>query len=120
MFALVTSTVFFWAPQFFGDCRPNSLISARNKDLLLQYDCSTGQHSPLGSMFFNEELGAIRSILSGFDGPGGIILEPQQMILYFFVWYFFMTTTYGVWVPAGLFLPGIIIGCAVGSLYENV
>jgi H+/Cl- antiporter ClcA len=27
--------------------------------------------------------------------------------------------TYGVWVPAGLFLPGIIIGCAVGSLWGD-
>jgi len=25
--------------------------------------------------------------------------------------------TYGVWVPAGLFLPGIIIGCGVGGCY---
>jgi chloride channel 7 len=25
--------------------------------------------------------------------------------------------TYGIWVPAGLFLPGILIGCTVGLLY---
>ena len=29
-------------------------------------------------------------------------------------------TTYGVWIPAGLFLPGIIIGCAVGGCYAEV
>lgn len=29
-------------------------------------------------------------------------------------------TTYGVWVPAGLFLPGIIIGCTIGALYSNL
>lgn len=28
--------------------------------------------------------------------------------------------TYGVWVPAGLFLPGIIIGCAVGGCYAEL
>jgi H+/Cl- antiporter ClcA len=28
-----------------------------------------------------------------------------------------MAITYGVNVPAGLFLPGMIIGCAVGHIY---
>jgi H+/Cl- antiporter ClcA len=29
----------------------------------------------------------------------------------------FTIITYGVWVPAGLFLPGIIMGGAMGRLY---
>mmetsp|Transcript_54652 Transcript_54652/g.75067 ORF Transcript_54652/g.75067 Transcript_54652/m.75067 type:complete len:105 (+) Transcript_54652:239-553(+) len=36
---------------------------------------------------------------------------------FFFVWYFFTVTTYGVWVPAGLFLPGMIMGCAMGIIW---
>jgi len=40
------------------------------------------------------------------------------MFVYGGLWYLFTITTYGVWVPAGLFLPGMIIGCALGSLYE--
>lgn len=71
-------------------------------------------------MFFNEELGAIRAILSGYEGPGGITLPWDQMAIYLLVWYMFTITTYGVSVPAGLFLPGIIIGCAVGSIYEDL
>jgi len=42
------------------------------------------------------------------------------MLLYVVVWYFFTIVTYGVWVPSGLFLPGMIIGCSVGSIYENL
>ena len=42
------------------------------------------------------------------------------MLIFFAVWYFFTITTYGVWIPAGLFLPGIIIGCAVGSVWETL
>lgn len=71
-------------------------------------------------MFENEELGAIRSILSAFDGPGGIRIPIYQMLTYLGVWYFFTITTYGVWVPAGLFLPGIIVGCAIGAIYEEI
>lgn len=120
LFAFTTSSCFYWAPQIYGTCKDNSLISEENKELLLRYDCSEGQHSPLGSMFFNEELGAIRSIMSAYVKPGGILLPAEQMIIYLLVWYLFTITTYGVWVPAGLFLPGIIIGCAVGAIYEDL
>ena len=71
-------------------------------------------------MLLNEEIGAIRSIMSGYDGPGGIRLPITQMLVYLCIWYTFTITTYGVWVPAGIFLPGIIIGCAVGSIYEEI
>lgn len=40
------------------------------------------------------------------------------MYVFFFCWYIWTITTYGCWVPAGLFLPGIILGCAVGAIYE--
>jgi H+/Cl- antiporter ClcA len=33
------------------------------------------------------------------------------------VWYFFTIITYGTNVPAGLFLPGMIIGCGLGDLF---
>ena len=70
-------------------------------------------------MFANEEVGAIRTIMSAYDGPGGIKVPVQQMVSYLMIWYLFTITTYGVWVPAGLFLPGIIIGCAMGGVYAE-
>jgi H+/Cl- antiporter ClcA len=33
------------------------------------------------------------------------------------MWYFFMITTFGIWVPAGVFVPGMLIGCSLGVLY---
>ena len=41
-------------------------------------------------------------------------------MIYFCCWYGLTITTYGVTVPAGLFLPGILIGCAVGILYMDL
>lgn len=46
-----------------------------------------------------------------------VIIEAKYMFVFFFAWYFMMAITYGVNVPAGLFLPGMIIGCAVGHIY---
>jgi len=43
-----------------------------------------------------------------------------QMIVFFCVWYFWTIVTYGTNVPSGLFLPGMIIGCALGEIYAKV
>ena len=77
LFAFFTSSAFYWAPQIYGTCKPSSEISEENKELLLRYNCKTGEYSPLATMFFNEELGAIRSIMSGYDGTGGIRIPPD-------------------------------------------
>ena len=42
------------------------------------------------------------------------------MIAFASAWYFFTITTYGVFVPAGLFLPGMIIGCSIGEIYAHL
>ena len=41
-------------------------------------------------------------------------------MLYVLVWYVLTITTYGVWVTAGLFLPGILVGCSIGILYLDL
>jgi|TARA_B110000305_G_C19171016_1_gene507265 H+/Cl- antiporter ClcA len=41
------------------------------------------------------------------------------MIVFAAVWYFWTIVTYGTNVPSGLFLPGMIIGCALGEIYAK-
>lgn len=43
-----------------------------------------------------------------------------NLTIYLSLWYFFFVASYGLWVPAGVFVPGMIIGCAVGLLYLEV
>lgn len=40
-----------------------------------------------------------------------------NLFLYLALWYVFFVITYGIWVPAGVFIPGMIIGCTIGLLY---
>ena len=68
----------------------------------------------------NTEGDAIRSIINGFEGPDQVKSYNWNLIYFAGMWYFWTIVTYGVWVPAGLFLPGIIIGCAVGGVYAQV
>ena len=42
------------------------------------------------------------------------------MIVFICVWYFWTIVTYGTFVPSGLFLPGMIIGCALGEIYARL
>lgn len=41
------------------------------------------------------------------------------MTVFVCVWYFWTIVTYGTQVPSGLFLPGMIIGCALGEIYAK-
>jgi H+/Cl- antiporter ClcA len=52
------------------------------------------------------------------DGLEG--LNTLTVLIFLIVWVFFTFTTYGIWVPSGLFLPGIIIGSCVGLLYMQL
>jgi chloride channel 7 len=118
VFSLLTTTCFFWTPFVFAKCISNASVeNEETKELLVTYTCPEGYYNPLATMFFNTEGGAISSIISGQESKG-VQISSFEMFIYMMVWYLFTITTYGVWVPAGLFLPGMIIGCALGSLYE--
>ena len=66
----------------------------------------------MASLFWATEGGVIRNIMDN-----RIQTDYLDMFMFFSVWYLFTITTYGTNVPAGLFLPGMIIGCALGNLY---
>lgn len=121
LFSLVTSTCFYFIPNLFNDCRDaSSVAKSSDAEIVVQYDCPAGQYSPLATMFMNTEGSAIRSIISGFEGPNGVNSTSWTLLIFAGVWYFFTIITYGVWVPSGLFLPGIIIGCSVGGCYAEL
>ena len=67
------------------------------------------------TLFFNTEGGTIRSLLSK-----AVQLSIYESMAFLAAWYFLFITTYGVQVPSGVFLPGIIIGLTVGALYGNI
>ena len=61
------------------------------------------------TLFFNTEGGTIRSLLSK-----AVTLNVYETTAFMLAWAVLFFTTYGVTVPSGVFLPGIIIGLAVG------
>ena len=49
-----------------------------------------------------------------------VTIDFVQITAFLAIWYFFTCITYGTNVPAGLFLPGMIIGCAIGQIYTMI
>ena len=120
-FSFATTSVFYWLPSLVDDCTDATLVTlSENGDLIVSYSCPKGYYSPMGTMLMNTEGDAIRSIISGFEAPNGVNSTNWHLFIFAMTWYFFTVVTYGVWVPAGLFLPGIIIGCAVGGCWAEV
>ena len=68
----------------------------------------------MATLFFNTEGGTIKNL---FHGDDYYTNETVNLFIFISCWYFWTIVTYGVWIPAGLFLPGIIVGGAIGRMY---
>jgi chloride channel 6 len=119
-------------PYYFQSCVSRTILT---KELSVELDVSTDKvldseeeinvyqawcrdpstFNPIASIFWQTEGGLIRDILSE-----SVMCSLSQMIAFTAFWYFFTCVTYGTNVPAGLFLPGMIIGCGLGEIYSKL
>jgi len=81
-------------------------------------------YSPLGTVLINTNSIVLADFsatyqLSAFSLPG-VNLSSLQMFLFIVFWVLFTSLTYGTSIPTGLFQPCIVIGFAIGSLYQNI
>jgi H+/Cl- antiporter ClcA len=128
LFAFASASAFYWAPYIFSTCLPNEqpALGRDFKDKVLSiwdksedYDisrgwCKEGTYNPLATLMWKTEAGVIRQMMDA-----DVLATRTQMFAFAGVWYFFFVTTYGIFLPSGLFLPGMIIGCAIGDLYTH-
>ena len=130
LFAFVTSSLFFAVVVLRRDDCRNQPVNASLETNYMKFRCteengySSKSFNPLATLIFNTEGGSIRYLL---DFPGALKTNVDEstvpvvdISIYLAVWYGLTIITYGVWVPAGLFLPGILIGCSVGILYMDM
>ncbi len=77
----------------------------------IRYTCPPGQYNPLATFLFNPESTVIKALLNK-----EAQFDYSHLFLFFIIWYSFTCLSYGTSVPAGLFLPGILIGCSLGRI----
>jgi len=82
-----------------------------------RWTCEENEYNNLATLFLNTESATIKSL---FHYSKFYIIEKTDLIFFGSVWFIFTVLTTGTWIPAGLFLPGIIMGGAVGRLYTLI
>jgi len=119
----ITASVLFFVPYIRGHClHKNSLQKTAEDTGLHRVWCDSNNplepleemYSPLATLYWASEGGIIRNMMNSH-----FYITMQNEWIFIFVWAFFMSITYGTNVPSGLFLPGMIIGSAVGQLYAR-
>lgn len=111
-FAGLTAMTFFTVSLSLNKCIPKSDPTFK---FYHNARCAENEYSPMATLFFNTEGGTIRSLLSK-----AVTTNIYETVAFLFSWSMLFFTTYGVQVPSGVFLPGIIIGLAVGQAYGNI
>ena len=77
----------------------------------IEYNCESGTYNPLATLILNPEGNVIKALM---NKSADFAYNP--LMVHFFIWYLMTIVTYGTAVPAGLFLPGILIGCSLGRI----
>ncbi|KAL8171824.1 hypothetical protein V2J09_023628 [Rumex salicifolius] len=75
-----------------------------------QFQCESGYYNDLASLFFNTSDDAIRNLF------GSTRFKMSSLFIFFGTIYFLGIITYGIAVPAGLFIPVILAGATYGRL----
>uniref|UniRef100_A0A0D9V8H3 Chloride channel protein n=1 Tax=Leersia perrieri TaxID=77586 RepID=A0A0D9V8H3_9ORYZ len=81
------------------------------------FRCPPGQYNAMASLFLNTNDDAIRNLFSGgTDGEFGV----STLVAFFAAVYSLGLVTYGIAVPAGLFIPVILSGASFGRLLGRI
>jgi H+/Cl- antiporter ClcA len=132
IFCFLSASCFYAFPYWFETCVPRTVLennlqvelqlsleqvldSEENTTVYRGWCRDPDTFNPIVSIFWQTEGGLIRDILSE-----SVMCSLTQMVIFCAVWYFWTIVTYGTNVPSGLFLPGMIIGCALGEIYAHI
>ncbi|KAL9271051.1 Chloride channel protein CLC-c-like protein, partial [Drosera capensis] len=77
------------------------------------FQCGSGYYNDLASLFLNTNDDAIRNLFSTSTGRE---FRISSLFIFFFTIYFLGIITYGIAIPAGLFIPVILAGATYGRL----
>ena len=81
---------------------------------LIRFHCEEGEYSELATLFMNPAEGAIIQVYS--RGTHGIF-SIGTMAIFGLVYFTVTCCVYGISVPAGLFIPSMMSGAAIGRMF---
>ncbi len=117
LLALACSAVVFFVPLYAGECVrndavPNSAAAGGSALASSAFFCPPGSNNDLGSLWFSTPEEGIRKLFH--EKAGGI--SPRSLALFWVLYLVLMCLTTGAGVPAGVFIPSLLAGSALGRL----
>lgn len=133
---VVTATCFclsFWTPSAFS-CEPcpspgahnisslefdadGTSFSCTHDRRLVRYDCPEGHHNPLASLLLTGQDGLVELLLAR---NSQTTFSIGVLATFLAVYYVLACTSFGIFLPAGNFVPGIIIGGGGGRMVGEI
>lgn len=115
-FSIATTSAFFWlsalnASNAEKNCYPIEEASIK----YFSFTCPEGEYNPQTTLFFNTEGGVIRALMNQ-----EINEKWRPLLIFAGTWYVGMIFSAGLFLPGGLFVPAMIVGCCVGSLVNHI
>lgn len=116
--SIVTSSCCFGLP-WLAECTPcpkgimEQCPTTKRSGNYKQFQCPDGYYNDLASLIFNTNDDAIRNLFSS-GTPN--IFRHTSVLMFFGAMYILALFTYGISVPAGLFIPVILTGATYGRL----
>ena len=112
VFSFVSSSLFYWASAGCKKCFP--IDPTLDYNYYFRFTCPENEYNPQATLFLNTEGAVIRALMN---------VKIKDTVLGYFIftsiWYVLMITTAGVFVPAGLFLPGMLVGAGLGIMLRQ-
>lgn len=107
----ITITIQFWIPNFFNNSCAKIPEESDIVEYYRRYSCEEGYYNPLATLIFTPLEQSIKGMFHNTD-----IMNWKALLIYFFIIYILAVITFGISVPAGLFVPTILMGSAYGRL----
>lgn len=109
-FSFITSSLFYWLSALDSTCQAEGVVF----DSYYGFTCPQGLYNCQATLFFNTEGAQIRALMNKeVDETVG------PLFIFATTWYIMTILTQGIQTPGGLFLPGMIIGCALGLIVSK-
>ncbi|XP_017490317.1 PREDICTED: H(+)/Cl(-) exchange transporter 7-like [Rhagoletis zephyria] len=111
--SLLTASIGFLMIILLGDCYS---LKTEETEYPVGYGCPKGQHNVMAALWFNTPEATLRNLFHNKDGTW----TAQTLCIFVGTYFFVSCVTYGLYVSAGLFIPGLLLGAAWGRLFGLV
>ncbi|CAN1290022.1 Putative chloride channel-like protein CLC-g [Linum perenne] len=116
LISIFTSCLLFGVP-WLGSCQPcpagalEACPTIGRSGNYKKFQCPSGHYNDLASLIFNTNDDAIKNL---FSRNTDAEFQHSSVLLFFIICYFLSILSYGIVLPAGLFVPVIVTGASYG------